>query len=248
MSRDEKITALIVDGFALGESDQLITAFSSAGNLVRFVAKGARKTKSRFAAAVQPFVLGQYILTTSYKLPILRQADIIRGFQPLRRDLARCTVALSALELAKLMVAEEGGEYQAYQLTLDFLIQLSENPARSLVFDAFRLQFLGRLGYGLVWDRCVLCGSSLNQGRLNWLEGGVACAGCCRGQGMLIAADMLGIIRRLCSSPLDSINRLAASQKQREQCSRIVDQIIFWHTEGKTKTQGFRNLVSESLK
>lgn len=247
MSREEKITALVIDGFPLGETDQLVTVFTSAGNLTKFVAKGARKTKSRFSAAVQPFVLGQYILSTGYALPILRQADIIRGFHPLRMDLARCTAALSALELAKLTVAEFGGEDQAFQLTLEFISRLSEYPLNSLALDAFRLQFLARLGYGLVWDRCVQCGSAVDKGRLNWLAGGVVCRQCSQGKGIPLSPDILSILRRLSSAPLEAIQRLAASEEQRKQCSRIVDRVIFWHTEGKTKTQSFRNMVSENL-
>ncbi len=245
MSREEKVLALVVDGFALGESDQVVNAFTSNGDLVRFVAKGARKTKSRNSAAVQPFVLGRYIISTAYSLPILRQADIVKSYSRIRTDLVRCTAALSAMELIKLTVAEAGGEHAAFDLTRSYLEMLDNHPADSLVFDAFRLQFLSLLGYGLVWSQCVLCGAETAQGRLNWLEGGICCAKCSDERGLPVAADTLGIIRRLTSTPLPAIGRISVTREQRRCCSALVDQIVVWHTDGKTKTQAFRNLIND---
>ena len=245
MSREEKILGLVIDGFPLGESDQVVNVFTSQGNLVRFVAKGARKTKSRNSAVVQPFVLGRYIISTAYALPILRQADIVKSYPRIRMDLARCTAALSALELVKLTVAEAGGEHAAFKLTRQLLEQLDSHVSDSLLFDAFRLQFLSLLGYGLVWNQCVLCGCETTRGRLNWLDGGICCANCSGEKGLPVAADTLGIVRRLANTPLVAVSRMAATKEQRRQCSALLDQIVVWHTDGKTKTQAFRNMIDD---
>ena len=147
MMRLQKINGFIVYGFPLGEADQLVSCFTSSGNLVKFVAKGSRKVKSQSAAAVQLFILGQYVIYRGKGLPILRQADIIDSFSPLRRDWAKCGAAFAAMELCRLLIAEEAREQDAFKLLLAYMLHLKTNPYDPIVFDSFRLQFAAALGY-----------------------------------------------------------------------------------------------------
>ncbi|MTI95661.1 MAG: DNA repair protein RecO [Firmicutes bacterium] len=243
--RLQKQKGLVVHVFGFGEADLIVWLFTESGNMLRFVAKGARKTKSRFSAPVQQFVYGEYVLYYGKGLPYLRQADISRSFRNLRNDLQKCTASFAILELCRLLVAEEAGEESAFKLAKDYLELLDSNPWSAMVFEGCRLQFLASLGYGLDFSVCARCYQSLAQGSLCPDSGGVICPEC-RGQGehlLWIRSDILNILRRLSGTELNKLDKLSVTDQQARECSGIVDTLIFSLTEGKTKMQSFRNQI-----
>lgn len=250
--RLEKITAFVVYAFALGEADQLVTCFSSEGNLVKFIAKGSRKTMSRFAAAVQLFNLGEYVVYRGKGLPILRQAEIMESFAPIRRDWTKSGAALSVLELCRLLIAEEARETESFRLVLAYFHHLKANDYTSLAFDAFRLQFVEALGYGINFSTCVACGRPADRagGFLRWSEGGTVCS-LCRTQGLdyiRLNSQQLSLLCKLQHLGFSQIDALMADSAQKRICRELVDSLIFWLTEGKAKTQAFRKLFEDGCK
>lgn len=246
--RVEKLSGFVVHAFPLGEADQIITCFSSAGNLVKFVAKGSRKVKSRFAASVQLFNLGEYIIYRGRGLPILRQAEIIDSFMPVRRDWSKCGAAFALMELCRLLVAEQAGETNAFRLVLAYLLHIKEHSYKPLAFDGFRLQFAASLGYEMSFDRCTLCGSEIDLSAwLHWPAGGAICPNCRTGieTSNLSRTDQLVLLGFLQASDFATIDGIAATEAQNHACAEIVDHLIFWLTEGKTKAQAFRKLFEE---
>ena len=110
--RLEKHTGFVVYGFPLGEADQIVSCFTSEGNLVKFIAKGSRKIKSRFAASVQLFNLAEFVLYKSKGLPYLRQAAIIDSFAPVRRDWQKSGAAFAVAELCRLLIGRRRANRQ----------------------------------------------------------------------------------------------------------------------------------------
>jgi len=241
--RLEKFTGFVLYSFSLGEADQLVTCFSNSGNLVKFVAKGSRKIKSRFSAAVQLINLGEYVIYCGKGLPYLRQAEIIESFPTIRRDWTKSGAVLSVLELCRLLIAEEARETQAFRLVLSYIYHLKDNDYSSIGFDAFRLQFVNSLGYGMSFSSCVACGRAVDNGSVSWAEGGIVCSECRSESSNYInlRTDQLSILSSLQDS--DFYEKGSCSQSQL--CVEVVDNLIFWLTEGKTKTQAFRKLFED---
>lgn len=245
--RLEKITGFVVYAFPLGEADQLVSCFSSSGNLVKFIAKGSRKTKSRFAAAVQLFNLGEYVIYRGKGLPILRQADIIDSFLSVRRDWSKTGAAMATMELCRLLIVDEARETEVFQLVFAYLHHLKESEYSPLVFDSFRLQFAARLGYAMDFSKCGSCGGDPgNNPGLNWSGGGAVCSRCrteSRNPG--VKTDTLRILDKMQTWDFSKIAEINYSTSQRRNCTGIADSLIFWLTEGKTKAQAFRSLFEE---
>jgi DNA repair protein RecO (recombination protein O) len=232
--RLEKYRALILETRATGEADLIVWAITSEGNQLCFVAKGARKTKSRFAALVQPFTLAEFIVYRGSGMPILRQADSLETFSGIRGSFNKCLPAFSALELCRLLIAEEAGEIQAFSLTYSYLRYLNLHTFSLAALNAYRLQLSQVLGYGFIWDICSACGNTVARGTADWSGGGLVC-GACGGKGPILTPDILAIIRFLCKSSFASAQRLAIDSKQLARTTHIIDQLFNFLTEGKTK-------------
>lgn len=243
--RLEKLMGFVIYAFPLGEADQIITCFTSAGNLVKFVAKGSRKVKSRFAASVQLFNLGEYVIYRGKGLPYLRQADIVDSFLPIRRDWSKSGAVFAVMELCRILLGEEAGETDAFKLTLAYMHHLKEGDYSSLTFDAFRLQFVASLGYSMSFNHCALCGQACQAGSLAWIDGGLVCPQCHSPGTKAIGRRPLALLTALKTGGFAEVDGLAVDKSLEESCAKVVDNLIFWLSEGKTKTQAFRSLFED---
>jgi DNA repair protein RecO (recombination protein O) len=241
MMRLDKNSGFIVYGFPLGEADQLVTCFTSSGNLIKFVAKGSRKVKSKSAAAVQLFILGEYVIYRGRGLPILRQADIIDSFSPLRLDWSKSGAAFAVMELCRLLIAEEAREQDAFKLVLSYMLHLKTNDYDPIVFDSFRLKFAACLGYEMGFSFCAQCGRPLQSGWIYWPAGGAVCS-VCKGPGdkKFLRQEDLSLLDIL--GEKDFIELRGHFRSQGKTATKIIDSLINWLTEGKTKAQAFRPL------
>jgi DNA repair protein RecO (recombination protein O) len=243
--RLEKHAGLILYSFALGEADQIITCLTSVGNVVKFVAKGSRKVKSKSSAAVQLFNLGEYVIYKGQGLPYLRQADIINSFSAIRKDWTKIGAALAVLELCRLLIAEEAGEISSYDRSVDYLLHINKNPYSSLCFDGFRMQFVASLGYGMDFCHCTACGQAVDKARLSWPEGGAICCTCNPNPDGSAGAGLLRLLDHLQNSSFAELDKIDLEPKHKQQCAKVVDSLIFWLTEGKTKAQAFRKMFED---
>jgi recombinational DNA repair protein (RecF pathway) len=86
----------------LGEADRIITILGRTSGRIRAVAKGVRRTKSRFGARLEPFTHVDLMLHTGRSLDIITQAEVIRPYgQPLPGDYPRYTSGVAMLETAE---------------------------------------------------------------------------------------------------------------------------------------------------
>lgn len=244
--RLEKHTGFVVYGFPLGEADQIVSCFTSEGNLVKFIAKGSRKIKSRFAASVQLFNLAEFVLYKSKGLPYLRQAAIIDSFAPVRRDWQKSGAAFAVAELCRLLIGEEAGEQAVFRHVLAYMLHLRDRDYVPLTFDAFRWQLAAALGYGMQTECCAICRQAARSGCMDWSQGGLVCPRCrSRTGGVGVDVRHLALLRTLSRCSFAESDKLVVNGNLQRHCARLVDDLIFWLTEGKTKAQAFRKLFEE---
>lgn len=244
--RLEKFMGFVIYAFPLGEADQIITCFTSAGNLEKFVAKGSRKVKSRFAASVQLFNLGEFVIYRGKGLPYLRQAAIVDSFPAIRRDWKKSGAAFAVVELCRLLLGDQAGEAEAFKLVLEYLYHLKTANYHPLSFDAFRLQFAARLGYAMSFRQCAVCGQASSNGNLVWARGGMVCPRCHPG-GRTAEARQLALLATLQTKGFAEIDGIEVDNSLKEACAKAVDALIIWLSEGKTNAQAFRTLFEDGF-
>ena len=80
-------TAVVLRTYKLGEADRIIVLLTEEHGKVRAVAKGVRKTKSKFGARLEPMSHVQLLLSQGRDLDIVSQADSVESLAPLVADL-----------------------------------------------------------------------------------------------------------------------------------------------------------------
>ena len=92
----------------LGEADRIITVLTRQNGRVRAVAKGVRRTKSRFGGRLEPFTHVDLLIHPGRSLDVIQQAEVIRAYgKPFATDYPRYTAGTAMLETAERLTPEE---------------------------------------------------------------------------------------------------------------------------------------------
>jgi DNA repair protein RecO (recombination protein O) len=146
----------------LGEADRIVTLLARRTGRVRAVAKGVRRTKSRFGARLEPFTHVDLLMYEGRSLDVITQADTVRPYgKPFSSDYPRFTTGTAMLETAERFTpVEKEPAMRQFLLLVGGLRALSEGAHDSrLILDAYLLRSLAVAGYAPVLDECAVCGT-----------------------------------------------------------------------------------------
>jgi DNA repair protein RecO (recombination protein O) len=184
---------VVLRTYKLGEADRIVAILTRGHGKVRAVAKGVRKTKSRFGGRLEPASHVDLLLYEGRaELDIVSQAETLDHFRPLRDDLDRLGQAVAMLEAADQLSLEGEPNRRLYDMLVGALRTLADRQA-PLVVPAFLLKALALEGFRPEVDACVACGEP---GPLvSWAmeEGGLRCAA--HRLGPAVSTDAVAVLR-----------------------------------------------------
>jgi DNA repair protein RecO (recombination protein O) len=169
--RDE---AIVIRTYRLGEADRIVVLFTKARGKVRAVAKGVRKTTSRFGARLEPTSHVALQLYEGRNLDTITQAETLDHFRPIREDLDRISRAVSMLEAVDQISQEREPNGALFAMLLGALRALSADD-HPLIAPAFFWKLLALEGLSPVVDACVVCGSEDGLSAFTLDDGGIVC-------------------------------------------------------------------------
>jgi DNA repair protein RecO (recombination protein O) len=149
----------------LGEADHIVTLLCRHNGRIRAVAKGVRRTKSKFGGRLEPFTHVDVLVHPGRSLDVISQAEVIKPYGvPLAGDYPRYTAGTAMLETAERFTPmEKEPALRQYLLLIGGLRTLGETgpDAREprLVLDAYLLRSLSVAGYAPALTECARCGA-----------------------------------------------------------------------------------------
>lgn len=216
----------------MGEADRIITLLSRRYGKIRAVAKGVRRTTSRFGARVEPFCHVDVQLYTGRTLDVITQVQTLDAFGVhIVDDYQRYTSACAVLETVDRLAAEEGEPVlRLYLLTVGALRALSGRERdSSLVLDAFLLRAMSFAGWAPALEECARCGVAGPHGAFNVAAGGAVCASCCPAGAVRPASQTLPLLDALLQG--DWAGADASTPPVRREGSGLVAAHLQWHME-----------------
>ncbi|MDX6439775.1 MAG: repair protein RecO [Gaiellaceae bacterium] len=209
MARTYKTEAVVLRSFRLGEADRVLHVYTADRGRVGAVAKGVRRTKSRFGARLEPLSHVELMLHQgSGELQTVTGADLRTSHHETREDPYRLAVGLIGAEAMLRLFPEQEANERAFTALTRFLDLLDEIPSREPALPAldplglsFQLKLLWVSGYRPHLESCVECGAV--EGLVGYLPaaGGAVCRDCGPGSVMLTPAGARAI-QTLVATPL----------------------------------------------
>ena len=224
----------------LGEADRIITLLTRERGLVRAVARGVRKTTSRFGGRLEPFMHVDLQLAEGRSLDVITQVETISAFaRDLGGDYPAYTAGTAMLETAERLVHDDGEPaVQQLQLLVGALRALTAaDDARSpsLILDSYQLRALAVAGYAPSFESCARCGAPGPHRDFHAPSGGMLCH-TCRVPGSAAPSPFtVSLLASLLSGDWDTA--AAADDRSRREASSIVAAYLSWHLE-----RGLRSL------
>ena len=234
--RDE---AVVLRTQKLGEADRIVTLLTRANGRVRAVAKGVRRTGSRFGSRLEPFTHVDLQLAEGRSLDVVTQAETLQPFAAqIGSDYERYTAGTAMLETAERLVVEDREPaLQQFLLLVGALRAMCDTgrPAGQ-VLDAFLLRSLAVAGYAPSFEGCARCGVEGPHRAFSPAAGGMLCAACRLPGSAAPAAETVALLGALLTGDWGVVE--ASSVRHRREASGLVAAYLAWHLE-----RGLRSLA-----
>lgn len=232
--RDE---AVILRTHKLGEADRIVTMLSRQHGKIRAVAKGVRRTSSKFGSRLEPFMVADVQLYQGRSLDIVQQAESLGSYgAEIAAHYDRFTSASAMVETADRLSDSEATPNQ-YLLLVGGLRALSrgEHAPRSIL-DSYLLRVMALSGWAPALDDCARCAAPGPHTTFVAQLGGLVCSDCAPVGSPRISESTLELLRSLMSGDWDAVD--AAPHAETSAASGLVSAYAQFHLE-----RGIRSLA-----
>ena len=180
-----KTTGFVLRTLSYSESDLIVTFYSHDFGKLKGIAKGAKRSKKRFANVFEPFSLTNIIFSRKNRdtLAFIESCNIIDHYHTIRQDLEKTLIASYFIDLTDHFSPEGKTNEKLFRLLQDFLIMLSQEKASDSAIRFFEMRLLKLTGFEPALDHCIICKTPVTNGNSYYFhpqDGGIKCSICAR--------------------------------------------------------------------
>src|SRR5579885_2561875 len=221
--RTYKTEAVVLRSLRFSEADRILHLYTAERGRVGAIAKGVRKTKSRFGARLEPLSHVELMLHEgSGELQTVTGAELLRSHHAVREDSYRLNVGLIGAEAMLRLFGEPEANERAFGALARFLELLDDAPSAEArhALDplglSFQLKLLWLAGYLPHLTSCVECGSNAELVGFSARAGGAVCREHAR-DSLRLSPEGLAAIEQLLSTPLaDAVGAPLSERARRD--------------------------------
>lgn len=205
-SRLYRENAIVLRSYKLGESDRIIVLLTEFSGKVRAVAKGIRKTRSKFGGRLEPFAYVNVQLHRGTSLDVINQVETIDSASSLFGDLDVMTEASAIVEAVDQLVPDREPVPNIFRMLVGGRKTLIERPS-PMVVPAFLWRLLAAEGLQPELDRCISCGDPDSDehplASIDLERGGTQCRNC--RTGVAVSSGALDVMRAIFGGRLGEV-------------------------------------------
>lgn len=186
--------AINIKTYPLGEYDNIVVMFSRQYGLIKGIAKGVKRPKSKLGARMQMLVANKIMLKNGRNFDTICEAQALNTFNKLRTNLDKLTYSMYLTEIINAMCTDFDEDFEnnekIYQLFYNALEGIANAGAKAEIFlnvIRFQLKFMTQIGYGAEFQTCLICGCNVSDGAyFSVASGGIVCKNCKHGADVYI--------------------------------------------------------------
>jgi DNA repair protein RecO (recombination protein O) len=246
-----KTQAFVLRTYALKEADKICVFLTRDQGKVRGVAHGARKIRSRFGSALEPFTevaLG-YFQKEGRELVSISTCDIVRShFERGARDVETASAFSYMAELLSEFLPEHEPNEKLYRLVVATLEAIEEQHELSPTLRYFEAWVLKLVGFFPDTSRCAVCDVLISEDESVFLtgEGAPRCTACGGGKGFTVDAQLRSVIGEIFRSHPAAFARSGVKRDQMLKIGEMNYQIIRYALERELRSRSSLRQMSSS--
>jgi DNA repair protein RecO (recombination protein O) len=214
-----KAEGIVVRTTDYGEANKILTVYTREAGKISIMARGAKKSKSRFTAVSQLFTYGYFLYQIGSGMGSLQQGDLINSFRVIREDLAKTAYAVYLAELLDRLTEDKEPNNYLFEMMLHALKWMEEGKDPDIIARLFEMKMLYVAGCRPQFDVCMSCGIADAPFFVSIHEGGFICQSCQRDDPSLIVvspgtAKILRVLQHIHMPQLGNINVKEETKRQ----------------------------------
>ena len=234
--RTYRTEAVVLRSLRFGEADCVLHVYTLDRGRVGAVAKGVRRTRSRFGGRLEPFSHVEISLHQgSGELQTVTGVDLVRSHSSAREDPYRLHVGLIGLEAMLRLFTEQEPNTRAFEALTRFLDVLdgaagvqAARPALDPLALSFQLKLLWLSGYQPHLGSCAECGAEGPLAAYSPRAGGAVCD-TCRDGALALSPEGLAGMDALLRRPLAEAAAVGLSERAARDCLAVVSGSYEYH-------------------
>ena len=235
-----KSKGIVLRSIRYGEADRILDLYTRDAGLVSTIAKGIRRTKSRFGGRLEPLSCVDFLAYEGRTLDTVTQVEVLRSFHGVREDLKRLEAAGGMVATVRALSGGDEADRRVFNLLYHALDALENRDSGfESVAASFSLKLSVLAGYTPRLDACVGCERDLLEaldGKLPYFApslGGVLCADCraAASDAFPLPPETLSALQTLVARP---IREAAVEERLEESVRRVVSAHVLAHAPGST--------------
>jgi DNA repair protein RecO (recombination protein O) len=236
MSQSYKTEAIVLRKLRYGEADSILHLYTQQHGRVGAIAKGVRRSKSRFGGRLEPFFRLELVLHEGRgDLATVTSASTIEGYSHLRERADSIDSAAKVGDFVLRLLDDREKNLPAYNLLTNMLGLLDSDPraARREVGLAFRAKMLLAAGFSPELGACVQCGATEELVAFSPSGGGVVCRDCREGRDFDFSSEAYAFMSSLLATPL--ADAPPASPESQRQVDKAITETLAHHANVKIR-------------
>lgn len=198
----EKTEGIVLRVVDFSETSCIVTWMTRDFGKITTMAKGARRPKSSFEAAIDVLAICRIVFLhkTSGAMSLLTEAKLERRFRSSATNLKRLYAGYYVIELLNILTDEGDSNPELFDLAVKTIQLIDSNEIQdsqvNLSLLQFELEALNLLGHQPMLTKCVSCGrekTTMARVQFGLNAGGVLCQNCRRGQSDIVSLSPEGL-------------------------------------------------------
>lgn len=227
--------AIVLRSVDYGETSQIVTLFTRQKGKLAVMAKGARRTSSRFGSSLQPMSYTQAVFyyKGSRGVQTLSESSHVRPFHGIMRSLEGLSYGLRMVELVNALLQDEEQNPHVFDLLVEILDRLNRTGSRlENLFHFFQLRLASILGFAPNFDRDAVDRVPPSGGVIALETGSIhpthpgAAAGVSRASRRALRAFAV-----LARADLETVMRMRIDERTLAEVSRLIEDFLRYHVE-----------------
>jgi len=240
-----KTEGIVLKSMEYEEADKIVTIYTKDYGKITAIAKGVRKTKSKFGSSLEILTHSIFLIYKGRNIDIVSQTEILESFFSKSKEVIKFAFAANCVEIVNKLTEEREINVGLFNLLKEVLHYLRETNGPKLLTLSFKWQTMSLLGYRPSLNHCCRCNKIVDDQKemhFNIREGGLLCNNC-------IAKDKEGcvkvslyfnkLIRKILITPLSTISNATIPDKKMKELEKITNIYIGYHSEKSFKTDEF---------
>jgi len=228
-----KATVIILRSRKWGDADRIVTCYANNLGKIRGIARGARRQKSRFGAALEPFTVCRLDLfeKTGDSLYRISHVDVVTSFQSLREDLGLMAAAARMVNVVAAVTPDGDPDPRLFDTLEQGLASLPQSGDPVCTALLFQIKLLGLTGFRPQTDHCAVCGKTRITGPPHFspVAGGIVCLMCAaqqRTRCVVLSHGTLAFLQQAVRMAPRLITRLRAVGQVRSEVEEAIDKYV----------------------